>query len=173
MEDLKAFFGEEAITYEQFSEKLNGSKDVKLANLKKGGYIDIEKLQSANKKSEEFEGKYNELLSNTKDYDDLKKQIEEYKTKEEQGEKLSKLDSAGIDEKYKKFVFSEVNAMVDEKKDFATALAEYTKDNPHFLKAKQQTIVKQKSSTPNLENGDQPEKTINQRMNSIIRRKDD
>lgn len=43
MEKLKALFGTEALTWEQLEEKLKDNKDVKLANLASGNYIDKKK----------------------------------------------------------------------------------------------------------------------------------
>lgn len=43
MEILKALFGDEALTFEQFAEKVNNAADVKLGNLAGGQYIEKEK----------------------------------------------------------------------------------------------------------------------------------
>ena len=40
MEKLKALFGTEALTWEQLEEKLKDNKEVKLANLAAGSYVD-------------------------------------------------------------------------------------------------------------------------------------
>lgn len=55
MDKLKALFGTEALTFEQLEEKLKDNKDVKLANLAAGGYVDkakydteVGKLNTAN-----------------------------------------------------------------------------------------------------------------------------
>lgn len=45
MDKLKALFGAEALTWEQLQEKLEGNKDVKLANLASGGYVDKKKFE--------------------------------------------------------------------------------------------------------------------------------
>lgn len=44
MEKLKALFGTEALTYEQLEAKLKDNKEVKLANLASGGYVDSRKF---------------------------------------------------------------------------------------------------------------------------------
>lgn len=46
MDFLKNIFGAEALTFEQFSEKLKDNKDVKLANLASGQYVDKGKLDA-------------------------------------------------------------------------------------------------------------------------------
>ena len=43
MDKLKALFGAEALTFEQLEEKLKDNKEVKLANLASGGYVDKKK----------------------------------------------------------------------------------------------------------------------------------
>ena len=52
MEFLKAIFGDKALTYSELEAALKDSKDVKLANLAAGGYVDKEKyaaLETKNK----------------------------------------------------------------------------------------------------------------------------
>lgn len=44
MEKLKALFGTEALTWEQLEAKLRDNKEVKLANLAAGGYVDKKKF---------------------------------------------------------------------------------------------------------------------------------
>ena len=43
MDKLKALFGSDALTFEQLEEKLKDNKDIKLANLAGGGYVDKKK----------------------------------------------------------------------------------------------------------------------------------
>lgn len=43
MEILKALFGDEALTFEQFAEKVNNAADVKLGNLAGGQYVEKDK----------------------------------------------------------------------------------------------------------------------------------
>lgn len=45
MEKFKALFGTEALTYEQLEEKLKDNKEVKLANIASGGYVDRKKYE--------------------------------------------------------------------------------------------------------------------------------
>lgn len=44
MEKLKALFGSESLTYEQLEEKLKDNKEIKLANLATGNYVDKKKF---------------------------------------------------------------------------------------------------------------------------------
>ena len=45
-EYLKALFGDGAITYDQFTEKLSGAENIKLVNLKEGGYVGKDKFDT-------------------------------------------------------------------------------------------------------------------------------
>lgn len=52
MEMLKALFGGEALTFDQFAEKVNQSSDVKLGNLADGKYVDKNKYDDISKQLE-------------------------------------------------------------------------------------------------------------------------
>ena len=45
MEKIKELFGTEALTWEQFEAKLKDNKEVKIANLAAGGYVDKKKFE--------------------------------------------------------------------------------------------------------------------------------
>lgn len=48
---LKALFGDEALTFEQFAEKVNNAADVKLGNLAGGQYVEKDKYDDVSKSS--------------------------------------------------------------------------------------------------------------------------
>lgn len=52
MEILKALFGDEALTFEQFAEKVNNATDIKLGNLAGGQYVEKDKYDDVSKKLE-------------------------------------------------------------------------------------------------------------------------
>lgn len=52
MEILKALFGDQALTFEQFAEKVNNAADVKLGNLAGGQYVEKDKYDDVSKKLE-------------------------------------------------------------------------------------------------------------------------
>lgn len=52
MEILKALFGDEPLTFDQFAEKVNNAADVKLGNLAGGQYIEKEKYDDVSKQLE-------------------------------------------------------------------------------------------------------------------------
>lgn len=71
MEFLKEVFGSEALTYEQFSEKLKGNDKIKLANLASGEYVskyrfdDMEKLlKEERERHADFDPEWKTKLAN-------------------------------------------------------------------------------------------------------------
>lgn len=99
MEKLKALFGSDALTYEQLEGKLKDNKEVKLANLASGQYVDKKK----------FDDKVTELATATQtitglrdtvskfdgvDIDKLKKDAEDWEAKYNADLAAVKLDSA-------------------------------------------------------------------------------
>ena len=87
MEKLKALFGSEALTFEQLEEKLKDNKEIKLANLASGQYIDKKK----------FEDKVNELTTANQTITDLQNAAKKF-----DGVDVDKLktDFANLETKY-------------------------------------------------------------------------
>ena len=73
MELLKAIFNGEALTFEQFADKVNQSADIKLGNLAGGQYVDKNKYDNVSRQLETAN-------ANLKDYDP------EWKSKLEQAQ---------------------------------------------------------------------------------------
>jgi predicted nuclease with TOPRIM domain len=71
MEELKSLFGEGSLSYEEFSQKLGEAKDIKLANLKSGNYVDKAKYEKLETSVNEWQTKYSALEESTKGYGDL------------------------------------------------------------------------------------------------------
>lgn len=99
MEKLKELFGTEALTFEQLEEKLKDNKDVKIANLAAGGYVDKRKYDD---KVAEL-GKANETINGLQetvskfdgvDVDGLKKSVTDWENKYNTDIAAVKLDSA-------------------------------------------------------------------------------
>ena len=65
-----------------------------------------------------------------------------------------------------KFVTSEVMNNVNETTDFATALKNYKKENPHFFG---EVVVKKVQSSPSLNAGGNQPQTTNNIMNDLLR----
>lgn len=82
IEILKALFGDEALTFEQFAEKVNNAADVKLGNLAGGQYIEKEKydevsnqLKTANENLEGYDPEWQTKLAQA----DGEKKLNDYK----------------------------------------------------------------------------------------------
>jgi hypothetical protein len=170
MEELKSLFGESSLSYEEFSQKLGEAKDtINLANLKSDKYVDKDKLVKAEKRLTELQTKFSALEESTKgfgelqtSYDTLKANYDALITKQDEADKMGLISSANVKPKFAKFIYSEVQSMTSESKDFKTALDEYLKDNKEFLNASQSTYV-------DLEKGLGQRKTENQIINEKIR----
>lgn len=171
MEELKSLFGESSLSYEEFSQKLGEATDIKLANLKSGNYVDKAKYEKLEKSHNEWQTKYSALEESTKgfgdlqtSYDTLKAEYDALITKQDEADKMGLISSANVNPKFAKFIYSEVQSMTDESKDFKTALEEYLTDNKEFLNPKQSTYV-------NLEGGTPQPKSQNEKINDFIRRR--
>lgn len=170
MEELKSLFGDGSLSYEQFEQKLGeAGETVKLANLKSGNYVDKDKYAKLESQLNEWKTKYEAKVESTKDYDalnaerdNLKKELDELRRKADESEKMTLINASNVNPKFAKFVYSEVNALTDDKKDFQTALTEYLKDNTEFLSTSKSTYV-------DLQNGMGVKKTPDVLMNEAIR----
>ena len=99
MEKLKALFGTEALTWEQLEEKLKDNKEVKIANLAAGSYVDKRKHDDTIAEL----GKANETIKGLKeavakfdgvDVEKLKKDASDWENKYNTDIAAVKLDSA-------------------------------------------------------------------------------
>ena len=168
MEELKELFGDGSLSYEQFAEKV-ASADLKLANLKSGNYVEKSKLERIEKNANEYKAKYDELFAKVGDYDKIKADFEaintkygELQAKQEMADKMALVSKANVQPKFAKFVYSEVNALTDDKKDFQTALSEYLKNNAQFINGGKGTFV-------DLQNGVGSQKSENAIFNERLR----
>ena len=99
MEKLKALFGTEALTFEQLEEKLKDNKDVKLANLASGNYIDKKKYEDEVAKSTALQGTVDGLKETVSKFDGvdvekLKQDAKDWETKYNTDLAAAKLNSA-------------------------------------------------------------------------------
>ncbi len=99
MDKLKALFGSEALTFEQLEEKLKDNKDVKLANLAGGQYVDKGKLADVEGELTTAKNTIKELQDTVKKFDGvdveaLKNRATELETKYNSDLAAVKLDSA-------------------------------------------------------------------------------
>lgn len=99
MEFLKALFGSDALTFEQFEEKLKDNKDIKLANLAGGGYVDKKKHEDTMSELTTAKNTIKELQDTVAKFDGvdveaLKSRASELETKFNSDLAAVKLDSA-------------------------------------------------------------------------------
>lgn len=144
MEQLKGLFGEEKLSFDEFTEKVAGA-NIKLADLNGGEYVSKEKYNSLQAKYDKSKAEYEDYKAKNDvgkyaDYDALKSENAELKAKVANGEKMEEVRKAGVDERYAKFVLTEVSGNVTDDKDFATALSEYVGANKQFTKESQKTV---------------------------------
>lgn len=167
MDELQELFGEESLSYADFTAKLN-EKGIKLANIKAGGYVDKGKYDKL--AGEYAKYKQENDVSKYADYDTLKEELEKLKAEKEEAEFVAKVAEAKVDAKFQKFVVSEVKPLVSDKKDFKTCLDEYLKENPQFVENVQRRGVIRSGSQVSLDEGSGAgAKNINQKMNDFIR----
>lgn len=167
MDELQELFGEESLSYADFTAKLN-EKGIKLANIKAGGYVDKGKYDKL--AGEYAKYKQENDVSKYADYDTLKEELEKLKAEKEEAEFVAKVAEAKVDAKFQKFVVAEVKPLVSDKKDFKTCLDEYLKENPQFVENVQRRGVIRSGSQVSLDEGSGAgAKNINQKMNDFIR----
>lgn len=99
MEKLKALFGTEALTWEQLSEKLKDNKEVKIANLASGQYVDKKKFDDKAAELATAQSTITGLQDTVKKFDGvdiekLKKDAADWETKYNTDISAMKLDSA-------------------------------------------------------------------------------
>lgn len=99
MEKIKALFGTEALTWEQFEAKLKDNKEVKLANLASGGYVDKKKFDDKVTELETANGTIKGLRDTVSKFDGvdiekLKKDAADWETKYNADISSLKLDNA-------------------------------------------------------------------------------
>lgn len=131
MEELRNIFGEESINYDTFMSKVSES-GIKLVNLKTGGYVDKNKYEKLQSEFEKYKSEND--VSKYSDYEDLKSEVEQLKAEKAENELYAQIAAANVDDRFKKFVLSEVKQLVSDEKDFQTALNEYIQENAQFVK---------------------------------------
>ena len=123
MDFLKAIFGEEALTFEQLAEKLKDNKEIKLANLAGGQYVDKKKFEEKVSELTAAQETINGLKDTVSKFDGVN--IEELKTK-----------AASLEEKYNKDITS---LKLDSA--LTVALLEAKVKNPKLAKAALDTSI--------------------------------
>lgn len=167
MEELKSLFDGGSLSYDELISKCREQK-IELANIGNGGYVSREKLNKEIAKTAELREQYTQLVNSTKDYETNMKELNTLRAEKENQGLIDKINGAKIDSKYAKFVLSEVKSQVNDENKFDDVLAKYVKENPQFLTTRT-GVFSRGTSTPDLENGEQHTKSVNEQMNDIFR----
>lgn len=130
-------------------------------------YVPRAEFNSVNNEMKGYKSQVQSFGAQKDDYDtqisNLNQKVNDL-TKENQSFKLGeKVSKAGVDPKFSKFVISEVSQLVDDKKDFDTALNEYLKENEQFKSGTKRVV-----GTSNNKSNGGGGKSSNQYMNDAI-----
>lgn len=173
MDELRELFGSEALTYEQFNEKLSGvgTGKINLVNLAKGGYIDT------NKHNREMEAARSVAVTSSKEYGDLLADRDSIKAKYEQlvADDLKKENESKVKAKiqpdFVEFVYDKVlKAQAnDNKLTFEAALDKVVKESPQYkITEGKKPVVRIGSELKHGGDGGDGEVNVNSSMNSAI-----
>lgn len=171
MEEIKNLFGEETLSYEQFAEKLNTAENLKLVNIKEkdNGYVAKEKLDKVLHSYNELKTKYSQLLDETSSHEKDLEELKAMRAEKENADKLDKIRQAKVDDKFAKFVLSEIKGTIKENEKFEDVLEKFVKENPQYLTVRQ-GVFSFGASSPNLEQGSNANtESTNSIMNKIFR----
>lgn len=184
MEKLKEVFGEEPLTYEDFEKKVN-EKGLKLADLSTGEYVSKDKFQNTSqqikekeKEIEELNNKYSEVSKKAEEKEKLEEELQQLQNEKKRVERESLLKDQGVDERYRKFVLTEINEKLNEDdnkdKKFEDVAKEYLEENDQFIASKENETkgsIFKKASSPRLDDGEGGKsESINEKMNKIIKK---
>lgn len=181
-EELKELFGENSLSYNDFSKAIE-DKGMKLANLSAGGYVAKTKYDDDVKKAKglDYKKKFEDLQASIEGDDGVNAKLknitterDDYKSKYEALnnrylilDATNKVASAGIKPEFAKFVANEVLGLVTDTIDFDTALKSYKAKNPQYNT--EATVIKKGTS---VDLGGKPQSNENQTnsiMNDLIR----
>lgn len=167
---LKQFFGEDgntAITYEQLSKGIS-ERGIKLADLSLGGYIAKDKFDEQTRKFENYKSKND--VSKYADYEEVKAERDALKAEKADRELMEKLSAKKVKPEFQKFVLAEIKGSLKEGEEFDKAMESYLKTNAQYVAVEGEKAKPFfKSSSAPLGNGSGEGKSVNQKMNALIR----
>ena len=161
MDNLKTLMGNayhENLTIEEVDAFLTGKK---LADLSSGGYV-------AKDKFSKIEAELKELREATKDYEEVKKQVETYQAKEKETTLKQALAEAGIKDEFIDYIaFKVEKGEIANDDKLVDNVKTYIKDKPQFAKV-EKPVVKKTIET-SIGNGDDKPKPDNKAINDALR----
>lgn len=127
-------------------------------------------------KYSELQNQFNELDKNFKssssNYESLEKQLNDLKPKYEEAsnklfdyETIQKMNEFGVDERFNKFVKTEVQGLVTDEIKFEDALTKYLEENPQYKKSGE---VKKLNSSISFKGNAEKTMSKNEIMNNAI-----
>ena len=164
MDNLKTLMGNayhENLTIEEVDAFLTGKK---LADLSSGSYV-------AKDKFSKIEAELKELREATKDYEEVKKQVETYQTKEKETTLKQALVEAGIKDEFIDYIaFKVEKGEIANDDKLVNNVKTYIKDKPQFAKvAEADKPVVKKTIETSIGNGNDKPKTDNKAINDALR----
>ena len=171
MNELKELFGEESLDYATFEQKI-AEKGWDLRNFDGKKYIDRDTYSKLQRNFDKYKEENNP--EKYADYDAIKAELEQLRQEKADAELAGQVAAAHVAEKFRKFVTSEVKALVTDKKAFKECLDEYLKENQQFVEQaeKPQSFFSRGNSSLDVSGvGAGAPKTTSQTMDNFIRRK--
>lgn len=164
MESLKALMGDayhEGLSIEDVAKFVEGKKFVDLSG---GGYV-------AKDKFAKVESELKELREATKDYEEVKKQVETYQAKEKETTLKQALVEAGIKDEFIDYMaFKVEKGEIANDDKLVNNVKAYIKDKPQFAKvAENEKPVVKKTIETSIGNGNDKPKPDNKAINDALR----
>lgn len=100
----------------------------------------VEEQKEVSNKYVEVKEKLNEVEELRDNYTKLQETLTEKEKQVQRYETVNKLKGAKVNEQYLDYVRFEVDKLVDDEKDFDTALSEYIESNPQYVETKKQKV---------------------------------
>lgn len=146
IEELKGLFGTEALTYEQFNQKVaaQGGK-INLANLAGGGYISTERhnreLDEARKSGAGVPADYEELKAKA-GFEQKYNELVAQNTRRERLAAVTDATKAGatVKPEFAEFVLAEVEKDPESKTKFEDTLKKYVKEHPQYTQRTRKVV---------------------------------
>lgn len=114
----------------------------------------------------EYEGKISEMTNTISSNEEALKNLETMTNENNDLKAQIQMNGSNVKKEFSKFVASEVQSLVNDETDFATALENYKNDNPQYFGEVQ---IKKVQTSPILGNGEQTPQTTNSIMNDLLR----
>lgn len=179
MEILKTLFGGEALTFEQFAEKVNNSADVKLGNLAGAQYVEKDKyddvsnqLASANANLEGYDPDWQDKVKQAQA--EGEKKLNDYKFEQAVESAINNAGAADLVSVKANIDMSKVSQAEDGSiTGLDEQLAELKQSKPFLFKSEENQKRNLTSADPQAEQKQSPVQTSSLPLKTITRNKED